>query len=789
MRQSYFTMEMHPEDTRIDAWMAALSKVSLSVRDLDPDVETFGTAVSIVSPKGVKFARIITSKQLLTFNTQTDSTIWAIAVIERGATIANAATTVSLKAGDMAFGLFDQDTSLWLENTTRIVFAQFPLSTLKARLITPEVPKLAKLETGRGIGHLLAGFFASLGETLGRLEQDEIWAIESSIIELFSSALVSKSLVEPLTASSTSATASLHRISQVIESHLANPALSPADVAEACGVSTRYLQKLFKSVGTSFGQILRTRRLERCASDIINPQYAKLSISDIGFRWGFNDASHFSRTFHEQLGVSPRQYRRSEGSQFAQKLPKQFRKGWPDGDEEIIPGDSIFRGRGFIQAQEPLHPTEQLVAKPKSPAVPCQFSNKPNHHHLAATEDTVHWGFFSRDLAPVLEIQSNDTVTIETLSHHAYDDYNLMIKGDAGAEEVFKWTSEGRRISRRGVGPDHLSGSELNSTEGSGVHICTGPIAIRDAMPGDVIELRILDIHPRSQATGELQGKSYGVNAAARWGFHYNQMLEEPKRREVITVFEMNGLSEGSNARALYSFRWKPQIDPSGRTHSTMDYPGIPVRHDTIEKNYSFLRGVSIPVRPHFGVIALAPKEANLVDSVPPAYFGGNLDNWRAAKGSSVFLPVSVPGGLLSIGDPHASQGDGEISGTAIECSLTGEFHVILHKRQKATNSLLRDLNYPLIETALEWVIHGFSFPNYLAELSKKTQSNVHQTTSLDFAMQDAFRKTRRFLMKAKGLSEDEAISLMSVAIDFGVTQVVNGNWCVHAIIRKSLFS
>ena len=84
---------------------------------------------------------------------------------------------------------------------------------------------------------------------------------------------------------------------------------------------------------------------------------------------------------------------------------------------------------------------------------------------------------------------------------------------------------------------------------------------------------------------------------------------------------------------------------------------------------------------------------------------------------------------------------------------------------------------------------HGFSHANYLAELGKQAQSSVYDKSSLDLAIKDAFRKMRRFLMATRGLTEDEAISLMSVAVDFGVTQVVNGNWGVHAIVRKELFA
>ncbi|WP_022721436.1 acetamidase/formamidase family protein, partial [Rhodopseudomonas sp. B29] len=158
-------------------------------------------------------------------------------------------------------------------------------------------------------------------------------------------------------------------------------------------------------------------------------------------------------------------------------------------------------------------------------------------------------------------------------------------------------------------------------------------------------------------------------------------------------------------------------------------------------------------------------------------------------KGSTISLKVSVPGALLSVGAPHAAQGDGELGGTAIECSMTGTFEVILHKKGEFTDKPFADLTYPLIETATDWVLMGFSHPNYLAEFGAKSQSEVYATSSLDLAMKDAFRKMRRFLMSIKGLTEDEAIALMSAAVDFGVTQVVDGNWGVHAILSKQVFA
>jgi acetamidase/formamidase len=413
---------------------------------------------------------------------------------------------------------------------------------------------------------------------------------------------------------------------------------------------------------------------------------------------------------------------------------------------------------------------------------------RTNHYLVPATAETVHWGYFSRSLKPVLSVDSGDFVTIETLTHHANDDSARMITGDPGAESVFRWTKDTKNVDRRGAGPLDASVHGRGAGEGFGVHICTGPIYARDAEPGDVLEVRIVDITLRGCCNPAFAGRAFGSNAAAWWGFHYNDLLTEPKPREVITIYELDAAGERNWARAVYNYRWVPQTDPFGVTHPTIDYPGVPVDHALVEQNHDVLRGVRIPVRPHFGVIAVAPKEAEFVDSIPPGYFGGNIDDWRIGKGAAMFYPVAVPGALLSVGDPHASQGDSELCGTAIECSLTGTFQLILHKQNRLAQTPLAGLHYPLLETAHEWIVHGFSFNNYLAELGDKAQSEIFAKSSLDLAMRDAFRKMRHFLMTTKHLSEDEAISLMSVAVDFGVTQVADGNWGIHGILKKALF-
>jgi acetamidase/formamidase len=407
------------------------------------------------------------------------------------------------------------------------------------------------------------------------------------------------------------------------------------------------------------------------------------------------------------------------------------------------------------------------------------------HYHLPATAETVHWGYFSRSLKPQVEIDSGDYVTIETLTHHANDDAERMVTGDPGAESVFLWTREKKGVARRGAGPED---TKFGPGGGLGVHICTGPVAIRGAEPGDVLEVRILDVMPRPSANPAFKGRTFGSNAAANWGYHYKDMITGDRPREVVTIYEVDATGARDWAQAVYSFRWPGVTDPSGVDHPTIDYPGLPVDHTRTKRNFDVLKGFRVPIRPHFGTMGLAPKEAEMVNSIPPSYTGGNIDNWRIGKGATLYYPVAVPGALFSVGDPHASQGDSELCGTAIECSLTGTFQFILHKKADLPGTALETLDFPMIETADDWVLSGFSYPNYLADLGPDAQNAIFARSSIDLAMRDAFRKMRQFLMHGHGLTEDEAISLMSVAVDFGITQVVDGNWGVHAIVKKSIF-
>jgi len=775
-----FTTNAYPKEQRRDAWRFALKRVSVTLEAAD-DANLYGELIQFRSNVGIGFVRLVGTAQEYGIDFREEPGSFWLAVLLDGAGVARCgADTITLNDGDMICGRGEAPVSLEFTTDHRILLLQIPAAVLDQRLKTPLPEKPRRLAADTGPARVLSGMLRSIAEMGNDVTEEELRPVELALPEFLLASLLSDAPSRALGGAAGMRAALLERIFQTIEMRLSDPNLNYQQIASEHGISPRYLQKLFESIDDSFGHYVKVRRLERCRLDLRSPLHAQKSISDILFQWGFNDSASFSRAFREQYGVSPREYR---------KMP-------PSEDAETH--DTLRRGRPTpASKRDAHHDAAELEAAVDEGdlgglepviAVPNADDGTVRHHHLPVSPKTVHWGYFSSLIKPVLNVRSGDFVTVETLTHHANDDPERMVQGDEGAESVYRWDENGKAVERRGAGPMDASALGRGAGEGFGVHICTGPIAIQDAQPGDIIEVRILSLEPRRSGNPRFQGKAFGSNAATFWGFQYNDLLTQPTR-EVVTIYEVEtGTERLPTAHAVYSYRWTPQTDPYGTVHERYDYPGVPVDPETIERKYDILRDVEIPIRPHFGVIALAPAHSGPVDSIPPSSFGGNLDNWRTGPGSSVFLPVQVAGGLLSLGDPHASQGDSELCGTAIECSMTALIQVIRHPAGEL-HGKLRDLDYPLIETDDEWVILGFSHPDYLLELGDDAQSEVYKHASIDSAMRDAFRKARRFLMTTKNLTEDEAISLLSVAVDFGISQVANGNWGAHAVIRKALFT
>jgi len=770
-----FTSESYAQDDRPEAWREVLRAVGLQPASHPAFYDGHATA-SLRSTQGIALTRLAAGPQVIAGRPQPQEDLpIALLPIEDGALLRSRDGHRIVPAGHLLLLPRNGDWSLAFQRDLRAIVLSVTSDARPGRINSKLRFAKPEVVAATGLAEIFCRTLDATARSLEVLADNEWSTVAQSLVDLLLTLALRQSTPGLDACNSATQAAILHRICQTIERKLEDEDLTPARVAQAEGISERYLQKLFGGVGDNFSHYVRERRLQRAFADLSNPTEANRSISEIAYRYGFGDSAHFSRAFRQRFGMSPREFRQQEAARVAIPSAPQGQRGWPH--------------------EAPAHSrAHQTAATAKStnvlpaPANDRQAPERHSRHHLAVEAARVHWGYFSRSLPPQLEIASGETITIETLTQHASDDPERMIAGDAGAESVFGWTKDSKNVDRRGAGPMDASVFGRGAGEGFGVHICTGPVAVTDAQPGDVLEVRILDIVPRPSRNPNFEGRVFGSSVAAWWGYHYNEFLSEPKPREAVTIYEIFADGETPHARALYSYRWEPQTDPFGVVHRSYDYPGVPVAPGSVKRRHGVLDGIRIPLRPHFGVIAVAPRELDFVDSIPPSYFGGNLDNWRLGKGATVYLPVAVPGALLSVGDPHATQGDGELSGTAIECSMTGTFQLILHKKGQLAGKPFADLSYPLIETATDWVLTGFSHPNYLAEFGAQGQSEVYATSSLDLAMKDAFRKMRRFLMHIKGLSEDEAIALMSAAVDFGVTQVVDGNWGVHAILSKRLF-
>ncbi len=768
-----------PLQNQREVWREALAGVLLDCKLAAAGPFHFGELTVKRSTTGAQLALMRSTEQEIVCNGIASATGARIAIIfhsyGRG----------SIVAGQRSCEFADNDVSVcdlqaaWgmsLREDFEILLLELPRERLLGRLghnrlrLPVVLGATIAAAAARPVMRTLAGNFPVL-------EKADLATAEVAVTELVAGALLGEAQLDAEVTTQVQA-GHLRRVDATIEVQLGNPDLTIADIARQEGLSQRYLQRLFERQKTTFSAYVRERRLERCCSDLIDPKYADQSIAAVSYRWGFTDQAHFSRMFSATYGTSPREFRKAAPRE---PIPERTR-GRP---HLVRGGAAVLRLATDLDARKQLAPASLANTGPAEPAV--IPSERPlSSHHLKVSKSTTHWGYLSRAIPPVMRVKSGSLVTIETLTQHAFDDYERMIKGDPDAESVFHWTAQEKSMHRRGAGPMDGSIFGRGAGEGFGVHICTGPVFIEDAEPGDVLEVEIVDIWPRPCANAAFAGKSFGSNAAAWWGFQYNDLIDPPAKRETVTIFETD--AEAEWARAVYSYRWTPQTDPFGIRHDTMDYPGVPVDHATIEKRPGVLADVRIPARLHFGFMAVAPRESDLVDSIPPGYFGGNVDNWRVGKGTTLYLPVAVPGALFSVGDPHFAQGDGEINGTALEFSLTGQFRFVVRKKAQGAKSFLEGLAHPLLETPGEWILHGFSYGNYLRELGRHAQSEIYRKSSVDLALRNAFRATRKFLMQHYRLSEDEAVALISLGVDFGVTQVADGNWGVHAIVRKSMF-
>ncbi|HTR36663.1 MAG TPA: acetamidase/formamidase family protein [Bryobacteraceae bacterium] len=314
------------------------------------------------------------------------------------------------------------------------------------------------------------------------------------------------------------------------------------------------------------------------------------------------------------------------------------------------------------------------------------------NYSLKVTPQTIAWGYYWAEAKPVLTVHSGDTVEIQTVSGNP----ERLEQAGAPANEI----------------PDALRTiyKEIPKEQrGPGGHLLTGPVAIEGAEPGDVLEVRIREIH-----------------------------MDVP--------FAYNTFRKGAG--------FLPDEFEGTQTRI--------IRLDRERKIGIFAPGIELPLKPFFGSMGLAPPASmGKINSAPPGIHAGNLDNKELVAGTTLYIPVHAPGALFEVGDGHAGMGNGEVDITAMETSLTGVFQFIVRKDMHLT--------WPRAETPTHWITMGLD-----PDLTKATKIAVHET--LDF------------LMNEKHMSREEAYMLASVAVDFDITQLVDGTLGVHGMIPKSIF-
>jgi len=250
-------------------------------------------------------------------------------------------------------------------------------------------------------------------------------------------------------------------------------------------------------------------------------------------------------------------------------------------------------------------------------------------YELKASPENIHWGYFSAELEPVIRVNPGDIVIIEDVPRLDPID---MEKWGIPAEEM----SEGYRRIYREV-----------TDKGPGPHIMVGPVYINGAEPGDVLEVRILEV-------------------------------------ELAYTFGYSRLSSRGGTLPGEFERWERilRIDLENKTTQAAEGVVIPMNH------------------PFFGSMGVAPAAAEgRISTVPPGNYAGNLDNKDLGTGSILYIPVHTKGALFSAGDGHGVQGHGEVSINALETGLRGRFQFFVRKDMK--------LKWPRAETPTHWMVMG----------------------------------------------------------------------------------
>ncbi len=260
-------------------------------------------SVSFIEVQSIRQKAVRSPRQI-----RRDCDAWLMLLVQTAgpAVLHQDGKTAVLGSGDMV--LFDSTRAYRFDfdEPFRQLVVKIPHDWLSARLPQSSLWIARPLASSSALGRILAAHVAAVSETIDAVPPAVRPALVERTVDLIA---LSFAAAQPAPGGSTARRALLARAMQIVETHLHDPALAPADVAAMLGISVGYLHRLFQAIGSSVSLHIREQRLARCREQLDSPLHAGEHITEIALRWGFNDLPHFSRAFRERYGLSPRDYR------------------------------------------------------------------------------------------------------------------------------------------------------------------------------------------------------------------------------------------------------------------------------------------------------------------------------------------------------------------------------------------------------------------------------------------------------------------------------------------------
>ncbi|MGF6937928.1 AraC-like DNA-binding protein [Paraburkholderia sp. UCT70] len=309
LKSWHFSTQAISTEERPQVWRDAMNAACLP-HDAAPINEGFeGDVVGIVSPTGIEFSRVRATPLTISgsFRNQ-QAALWLALLLEGRSMFLGSNERVPVARGDMLYGPCGRESTLELRADFRLLYVRVPTTLLHPGLVDPRRLTCGVLPGDSSLTRVLAAMLRAVGDELEDLDAEDIHPIEVALSEFLVASLANHHAVHTL--GDRKRSEHFLRICQSIDQQLGDVELSLNTITEQQRVSSRYVQKLFEDAGMSFTGYVRDRRLERCRQELMSPAHRGLSVSEICFRWGFNDAAHFSRSFRAKFDMTPRSCRK-----------------------------------------------------------------------------------------------------------------------------------------------------------------------------------------------------------------------------------------------------------------------------------------------------------------------------------------------------------------------------------------------------------------------------------------------------------------------------------------------